>query len=342
MITGSRTRHFRGALAVAFAFIAKVVGDGAPDPGRARAQSEAPTTGTLLPDGGPYDLAASFERTLKGQHDRMVSLANQLLKNARETEALRKQIVSHQMDIPTAQGVVSNAKLEREIAEIEVIEYEAGISAQDEAVAAGELKLSESDLQRARDMVAVTQNRVVQIAQRPAPTCRDLASQFRVQDVAASAALEPQKRELALEAARAKLKSLREFTRPRRLKELKAKVEKARAAEFAKNAEWELAKSRLKRMEQGLETRDPAGSGRNGPDSLAGRAFKLLDRAIPIEEKLRARLAQLAERRGGTDALKREIEELSLQLESTIIQAEFAVTADHLDRLKPGIRAAAK
>ena len=94
------------------------------------------------------------------------------------------------------------------------------------------------------------------------------------------------RRKAALELAEAKKKTLVEYTKPRRLKQLQSEVEKARGEELARQADWELAKAREARLEQAIK--------QEAPTIDVKRILALIERAIPIEEQIRGKIEQIA------------------------------------------------
>ncbi len=53
--------------------------------------------------------------------------------------------------------------------------------------------------------------------------------------------------------AEAKLKNLLDYTKPKRIHELRVEVEKARSDELAKKAEWQTLHSKSKRLEESIK-----------------------------------------------------------------------------------------
>ncbi len=70
----------------------------------------------------------------------MISLANQLTRRGDPTDELRDQLVKLEIEVKSAAAQFENAKLTREVAEIAVVEYDAGIFVQDRQTLDGELR----------------------------------------------------------------------------------------------------------------------------------------------------------------------------------------------------------
>ena len=132
-----------------------------------------------------------------------------------------------------------------------------------------------------------------------------------------------------LKQTEAKKKLLVEYTKPKREKELQAAVEKARAEELAKQAEWEFAKARVERVRKMSQRQTP------GIDKK--RILALIERAIPIEEQVYGKLAQLAKAEKSNDLLHKEIQDLTNELRAILDEGEALWSAGELARLKPRI-----
>ena len=140
-----------------------------------------------------------------------------------------------------AEADYHNARLTREVAEIVVVEYEEGIFNQDLATVEGEIKLAESDLERAKDRLDWAR--------------RMFKKGYVSKLTQASAELALKKARFALEQAQSKKKVLVDYTRDKTLKELKGEIEKARSDELAKKVTWERAKLKEKVLERKVNQR---------------------------------------------------------------------------------------
>ena len=87
-------------------------------------------------------------------------------------------------------------------------------------------------------------------------------------------------------------------------------VEKARSDELARKATWGLEQSKLDEVKK---MQDPATSRCRLSDQRK-QTLALLDRAIPIEEQLSARLDQIKEDSQPGDSLRKEITDLTRRL----------------------------
>jgi hypothetical protein len=122
-----------------------------------------------------------------------------------------------------AEAAYQTARLEREIAEIRVLEYQ-------------EAGLAESDVSRATDRLAWANQM--------------FAKGFVGQAQRVSEELSMKKAQFTLAQARTKKLVLAKLTKDRTFKELQSEVEKARTEELARKSTWELEKSRETDLER--------------------------------------------------------------------------------------------
>jgi RNA polymerase sigma factor (sigma-70 family) len=135
-----------------------------------------------------------------------------------------------------ARALYEMARLAREVAEISQEEYATVVFAQDLAAVEGEIKLAESDLKRAEDRLEWARRMF------------DKGFVSQAQKAAEEHVLQTSK--FVVEAAQAKRHVLVEYTKSKTLKELQSEVEKARAAELAKQAAWEAEKAKQDGLER--------------------------------------------------------------------------------------------
>ena len=168
-------------------------------------------------------------------------------------EKLRDQQVNLLIVEETAEANFKNATLTREVAEIAVTEYVEGIFVQDQATLQGELKLAESQRDRAPDAAEIAKARLAMIKKASKGSVGDLSNEFAFADIVANAIRRVPTAELAVKKAEAKLKNLLDYTKPKRIKELEVEVEKARSDELAKKAEWQTLHSKSKRLAESIK-----------------------------------------------------------------------------------------
>jgi beta-lactamase regulating signal transducer with metallopeptidase domain len=149
-----------------------------------------------------------------------------------------------------AEARYQSARLEREIAEIAVVEYEEGIYKQDLLTVQGEIKLAESNLSRSEDRL-------------------DWARRMHKKGYVSKTTVVSEEQTLkkarfALEQAQSKKKVLVDYTRGKTVKELKSAVEKARSDELAKKEAWDREKAKELALEREV-IRSRAANGRTEP-----------------------------------------------------------------------------
>jgi hypothetical protein len=135
-----------------------------------------------------------------------------------------------------AEAAYQTARLEREIAEIRVLEYQEAGLPQEVAAADVEVALAESDVSRATDRLAWANQM--------------FAKGFVGQAQRVSEELSMKKAQFTLAQARTKKLVLAKLTKDRTFKELQSEVEKARTEELARKSTWELEKSRETDLER--------------------------------------------------------------------------------------------
>jgi hypothetical protein len=205
---------------------------------------------------------------------------------------------------------------------------------QDLATVEGEITLARSDLHRCRDVLEFGKDQLTRSKGLTAKSVSELHRQYLIADELVK--VEQRNRESTehLEQLESRKKLLVEYTKPKRLKQLQSEVEKARAAELANQAEWELAKAREIRLEKLIQREDP------NIDKERIRA--LIARAIPIEEQIGEKLAQFAKAEKTLDPLHKEIQDLTNELRTIVDEGEAVWSAGEFSGLKNRIQQATR
>ncbi len=276
-------------------------------------------------------LGAEAQQPLNAVYDRLIGLAERVLKDPTQGQ-LQDQLVNQRIETESAKASYQTSKLTREVAEIAITEYTGGIFPSDLATVEMEIIPAHSDLQRGRDIVEFAKDQLARSKERAAKSVLDLHRQYFYADAVAEAEQEDRKRADLLEQFEAKKKLLLVYTKPKRLKELQIEVEKACATELANQAKWEIAKAREARLEKMIHREDPAEDHR--------RVLALIERAIPIEEQIRAKLPKLAKAEKPDDLPHKEIEDLTNELRAIVDQGEAVQSAGEFAGLKPRIEEA--
>ena len=116
--------------------------------------------------------------------------------------------------------------------------------------------LPDSEVARSANSIEIAEGRLAKIRQASRGTAEDLSHEFSFEDDVVQAGLHEARARLELEKAKARLDVLRKYVRPKRVKELKSEVEKARSDELAKQARWELEKAKLKKLQEATKAKD--------------------------------------------------------------------------------------
>jgi hypothetical protein len=181
-------------------------------------------------------------------------------------EPVDDQIEIQKTKVEAAKSALVSAQLAREIAEITVNEYDQGLFAQEKATLEAEIKLAGDDLKAVRERIPEMDDRLAKIKKVSKGSTSDLVQEFRFTDQVEITRLEEFKTRVAVRQAESKLKVLLEYAKPKRIKELRSDVEKARSHELAVRAQWQLEQARLKRLlAQGPQ---PTNKPTNGVDTL--------------------------------------------------------------------------
>ena len=299
------------------------------------AKSTETETSAALAIPSPF-VGESRQRLRKLENDLLYLGARSLVRTevpGAPAERSEDRALNQMIKVKSAQANYENAKLTREIAEIGVIEYEEGLFKQDEATAKGELILAESDLNRSKNMLEIDKDRLAQIKKLSSGSGYDLYTEFTYEDRVASAERRESVARIAIEKAQAKLDILIKYTKPRRIKELRAAVENARADELAKQGEWEHEKFELAKSQE---------LAKNAPKGIESDPVQpLLNQAISSVEAIKKKIALAAQAQEPAEPLRHEVTALLAKLEAFIEQAREAETAARWAALKTRLKAAA-
>ncbi len=116
---------------------------------QARGDLVSDQTAEVASPANPSGLVVEIRRTLKGLHDRMINVGNQLTENTYVSDVIEGQLAVGPVKIESAKANLQSAQLAREAAENAVVEFQKGI-VQEEAGAEEEAKLARRELERLR------------------------------------------------------------------------------------------------------------------------------------------------------------------------------------------------
>jgi hypothetical protein len=281
---------------------------------------------------GPFDPCRERFNKLQAE---ILGLGAQVLGalNATKRADLMDSIVNQRITVKSAEFKYENAKLSREVAEIGIVEFTEGIFKQDEATLEGELILAQSDLPRAEDWIEVLKERLAKTRQASKGSAQDLAHEYALADRLGQFVLRAPRKRLELEKAQSKLDFFRQFAKSKRVKEIQAEIESARANELAAQAQWEREKFKLKQLQEATK-----GQVREVHEE---RVLTLLSRAIAVAEQLKTKLDQADKVRAPGDQPGKEIAEMMSQLHVLVEQAQAENAAAKWAKVKPNVHGAA-
>ncbi len=270
---------------------------------------------------------AGVERRHRDSLATLTRLARPLLDRVKEPSAIRDSLTKQQVVVASARSNAATATLVREIAEIAVREYEEGIFKQDEATAQGDVVLAEGELGRATDRNEFAKQHAGEFRAK-AKVILDEAAFKMLADVI-GAELEQKRAAHAVERVQAKLKRLREYEKPRRIKELRRDVEKARSAELA-------GKGALT-LEQAKENRILAQTNRPGLSERERQLLATLAQCGQLELKLAAYVKTMASGRDTGEKTRKTIELGAHELEILVARAGDAAGEIEATELKKSV-----
>ncbi len=263
---------------------------------------------------------AAFKRSMESRLDeervRIRKYAEPVLeryRNARTAEP-ESSVPVQELRVQAADAAYQTAKLTRELSEIAVKEYEEGTSLQEVSAVAGAVRLAESDIQRTTAELADASAALEKVKKTSSGTVQETWILAQFQDRLKAATLSKRKAEIEREMARSKLMLLREYEQPRRLKELKSEVEKARAEELSKEQTAQLEKTRLMKLQRESEN--------NTAPTRLQPILELLAEAVRLDGEIRGKLASLEPAHNTSAAeSQKEIEQLTRSQEAKLNEA---------------------
>jgi hypothetical protein len=271
----------------------------------------------------PVLIIGSIRANLTSQEKRIRELAMIVL---RDTEGPAKEpndLINEKMAIQSAAIAAENAKLEREVAEIAVVEYVEGQFPQDVAVVDGERASAVSDRDRALENVKRSRDRLAKVRAASKGSTFDIVSEGNLEDRVEAAGLGVRRAEFAIKQADENKKILLDYIRGVRIKELQATVEKARADEMTRSASLALVRARSESQHEAKH--------KGRLTEAENRLLTLLGRALVIDEQVQSALRGVVQNgRAGDTALK-EIQNLTNQLGQVVNDAETAAASVELE-----------
>jgi RND family efflux transporter MFP subunit len=172
-----------------------------------------------------------------------------------DSAALSDRLVNQVVAIERAEVDYHNAVRAREVAEIALREYTAGIHPWERKTLEGQVVAARSAGERAGarlERARRARKRLLEsiAANKGARTPADIVAELEIEDriAAAEAAIEQEK--LVLEQTKAKQELLENYTGPKTTKALEIEVDRLRTAELEKKATWQLAITEARKLER--------------------------------------------------------------------------------------------
>jgi hypothetical protein len=275
--------------------------------------------------------AANESRAAFGRiYAELADLAAQVMSGIDLSTPSESDLAVQKLRIDAANVDHQQAVLARQAAELALHEFEDGVAPLEKKALLAQVEQAKSELARAERAIPLARERYERFKHVKTGSAADLARGWQLEVSEAIARNELKRAQFALELAESNLKVFREFKYKQDLLNLRSRFEKARSNELAMKASWELEVSRLKVLERWGDSK-----ARRLPISdERKRALELLSRAIPLEEKLSARLDQIKNDGGATEANSKEIAGSIDDLRQILERARDATQASEMVQLR--------
>ncbi len=319
-------------IATAILAIGSVYGSGRPAWGDDEGQSRpAPTE----PGQASFQTFISgIRHSLKHNDDRLIDLAEQVLETVEDRDRPQEPVAALELRVRAAEARYRAAKLDREIAQSQLEEFQKVTLVREMADAESQIAAAKEDLERARKAGPVAEERLARIR---ALLKKESALSLRLEDKYGASVflpkIEEQRATFTLEAAESRKKVLLEYTKRSRTQRLQSAIEMATSDELAKRAIWDLEKLKLNKTKRMPE--------RPKLSDVQVRILALVQQAYPIEEEIEEMLTRLVARGKAEDTLQSALRDLSNQLDSLVARAEGESAAARFDGLKSRLGRAA-
>ncbi len=200
-------------------------------------------------------------------------------------EDAASKVILLQIKEQEADALYLAAKLQREVAEIGINEYESGTFPQEKAKVDGEISLAENDIVRSKESLIDFRELVKKVSKFEASTASETLALWSLKSTLKGGELILTKAELELTSAELSKRVLLEYTHPVRIKQLRFEVELARSNELAKEQDLQYTKDEVRRWKKAADWEQ------NHPESEWTPILKALDEAVVVEGELRSQLS---------------------------------------------------
>ena len=257
--------------------------------------------------------AAASRRKVGELREAIARLADSVLRRIDDFERLQGEAADHEKALREVQKGYDNARSACERAAIAAIEYEQETARRDEAKASGEVFEARQNFERAQQNVQAQNDRLAQIKKSSQDAIAGLAASMLIKQRLRVAESRESEAARMLDEAESSRRELLEKTRPARVKDLRATVEKLKSNELALKTRRDLEQSKLERVRKAaLE---------QAPSEAEKHVLALLDQGFSIEERIGASLALVAKKGDPSSQLEAEIDDLTNQLKAVVAQA---------------------
>ena len=174
-----------------------------------------------------------------------------------DSASLRDQLVNQRISTKSAEADFENAKLARQVSEIAVEQYVKGTFRQEQNTLRNEIvaaktavRIAESRLERTKKVRKQLND--MPVANGGGKTSAELLTELDIEDRIEGTEQSLEREKMALGLAEIKQEILERYIRDKTTKELTIDVVQKRSAELAKQAAWELQKSRESKLERSI------------------------------------------------------------------------------------------
>jgi RND family efflux transporter MFP subunit len=172
-----------------------------------------------------------------------------------DSASLKDQLVNQRIKFFGAQANYLNAKLTREVAEIALKEYVEGVFKQDMETLERAIEGGRATIRKIEERLERTRKASERLKEAIGPAVRartpsDIVAEVDILDRIEEAELSRDRERRALAQAEGRREVLERYTRGKTIKELESEIKKAQADELARQAAWELEKSKAEKLEK--------------------------------------------------------------------------------------------
>jgi hypothetical protein len=326
------SNRFRIAHVSACSFVVLSVGFFNTQPKPARAGDEPPARAASPSSRFFIDTRAS----LSSIQEKLYDLGTQTLAGVDMSGPSESDMPIQVLRVEAAKAGHQRAELALEAARIALREYEDGVVPREKKIRELEIELAKAELENADRAVPQARQRYARFKQVKTGSTANLARGWELEVGEAVARLQRKQVLFALELAQSTQKDFGSLQHRIKAKNLAADVERAASDELATRATWELEKSKVKKLEQ---MQSPKVRRLLIQDEQK-QVLALLERALPLEEELSAKVDQIKDDDPRRESGIKRIADLTYQLQEIVDRAQHAAIAGAMGKLGRRLRLA--